>query len=473
MTALEDTPGNRAIAALFWILLRAAAIALAALSVLATTTGVYNGLGATPEAAAFAAAAGAMNVVGIFLFYRGTVLWSQSKRVGAIVCFLIGSAIIATAVNYDRIGLEVLLTRVSLIDQRAADQGQNRDALIAAAEARVTRADADLTSALRGKEIAQEALDRESATGFGERSQAAAEALEEANADLAQSRANLLAAEEALAEARALPAQGDVSISDAAGAVRLSDAQVGAIIWGLSILLETVSALLPSLLGLRISDRVRRRASFVSPDQQAAFAELGPMGDALLQAAQLKGALRVIAEMDAQPTPASQPATQLVPPPAPVQGEAPSTPTAPRSEAMAAALGATFNKSREWYLAERQGRDAANDAQSRGELRDRQERAAPQVRRRRRGLGIVEGGKEAQMPSREIVDIAEGYRRDLRARAEREGADMARVEDWIAKATNDADRKMLRQLVDYPETTTLPTAWFEGEKHSQGGQGDG
>lgn len=467
MTALANTPGNRIIAAFFWVLLRVAAIALAALSVWATTTGVYAKLGGTEEAKIFSWAAGAMNVFAIFLFFRGTVLWKQARRFGAAICFTVASLIVAAAVIYDRTGIQVILERNNLVASASEAESNNRDELIAAATARVERAAADSAAALRGKEIAQEALDRESATGFGDRSQAAADALREANATLSSARADLRAAEEALATARAIPVESGVSLGDAADAADTGELALGAILWGLSALLEIVSALAPSLLGLRISDRVDRGGDGLSDEERAVLSGLpdhmrGGFRDMLA----MQRAARALANLQDQPRHAAPPPARLVPAPPPPQSE-PIEPS-PKPDKAGRDLLAGMRAVRSVHADKRRRIESENDSQNQNTLRARgNESEAPVVNLNER--------RDDMRKSRSIPPHVQAAGELFDKLSNVVGA--SALETWVNQAGPGRVIGLRDSLKNLPaggiEKARLPADLLEIEKQSQKGAGDG
>ena len=303
------TSVNTVIAALIWIGMRAAAVGLAALSVYTTSTGVFVGLGGSEYAQIYSYAAGAINVVLIFLAYRVGVFAEEGRRGRAILTSIIVSGGIFFAVTQDRVGIEVLFFQTDAAAEDAvADEGQ-RETRIAEARARRDEALRARDLALRGVEIAQEAYGNEASTGIGDRAEAGGTILADANATLLQAREDLRAAEQALDALLAVKVGGDAGIEEASASVGAWQREVT--LWGLSALLETLSALSCTLLGLRITDRLDKREDGLNDAQREALAGMPPqmrqawetsfaMQNAMAAAARAQG---VVTEGPAHSTP--------------------------------------------------------------------------------------------------------------------------------------------------------------------------
>lgn len=237
-----------------------------------------------------------INLMGVFLSDEMFREWGAGNTGRALLLTTIVIAILGLAANQDQIALRQIFDRSDNAAQVATQSGDLRDRRIDRAEQRVETARDALPALQQQVEVATAALAQESATGFGERSQAAQAAVAEANATLTDARQDLAAAEEALAEL--LEGTEIEGLSDAAIASQISPEQRWMLIWLAPILIEVLGIAGAALLRLRLRPREEEER-----DRPITLADLE----------------RLLTQRASAPPPAPQPDPPITPPQGPAR----------------------------------------------------------------------------------------------------------------------------------------------------------
>lgn len=332
---------NSLIAASMFVTIRVVAIGICLSAATLSAAGAYFGYGQGDFGIAVAVVYIFISLAIVFFSYRGGVYLQRRNYALAIGCAVAITYGVYNTVQQNEAGLKIALAVVE--DLRAREEGRSTDrsaavadadAAIASARETLDQAKAAVAILIEQSRVTTGAVEEESATGFGARSEAASATMQESNASLEKATAARETAQQAYDKAiedkRALliaaSASGDEGASSEPTALELASIAAAsistpehraALAETTAIAIEAFNAVIFLLLGLNLSDQAERRSGDGLSDEDRAAIEAAPpaMRQGLADALRMQRAVKALSQMGGAP------ATPAPPPPAPVPPE--------------------------------------------------------------------------------------------------------------------------------------------------------